>query len=145
MGISVPSFFKERKFSFIFTLLLPLACITILLFTKTTTNAHYPLFFYSDLQTSPSSSQPISPPAPFNPAGEPPQGDELVWEEPIFPVFGIPNWNLCTGLVAVDYIPCLDNSEAIKALKSRRHMEHRERHYPQAPPRCRFRGLRAGT
>ncbi|TQD73970.1 hypothetical protein C1H46_040494 [Malus baccata] len=136
MGISVPSFFKERKFPFIFTLLLPLACITILLFTKTTTNAPYPLFFYSDLQTSPSSSQPISPPAPFNPAGEPPQGDELVWEEPIFPVFGIPNWNLCTGLVAVDYIPCLDNSEAIKALKSRRHMEHRERHYPQAPPRC---------
>ncbi|KAM1054127.1 hypothetical protein FF1_001552 [Malus domestica] len=136
MGISVPSFFKERKFPFVFTLLLPLACITVLLFTNITTNAPYPLFFYSDLQTSPSSSQPISPPAPSNPAGEPPQGDELVWEEPTFPVSGIPNWNLCTGPVAVDYIPCLDNSKAIKALKSRRHMEHRERHCPQPPPRC---------
>ncbi|KAB2615250.1 methyltransferase PMT23 [Pyrus ussuriensis x Pyrus communis] len=82
MGISVPSFFEERKFqwesqspafsksesSLSFSLLLPLTCITIILFTNTTTNVPYPHFFYSDLQTSPSSSQPISPPAPSNPA-----------------------------------------------------------------------------
>ncbi|KAM3344900.1 putative methyltransferase PMT23 [Capsicum galapagoense] len=45
-------------------------------------------------------------------------------------------WKLCKGVVAVDYIPCLDNYEAIKALKSRRHMEHRERHCPKPSPRC---------
>ncbi|KAL9351886.1 hypothetical protein Peur_054566 [Populus x canadensis] len=45
-------------------------------------------------------------------------------------------WVACKGPVAVDYIPCLDNSQAIKELKSRRHMEHRERHCPQPSPRC---------
>ncbi|XP_051205552.1 probable methyltransferase PMT23 [Lolium perenne] len=35
-----------------------------------------------------------------------------------------------------DYIPCLDNIRAIKALRSRKHMEHRERHCPAPPPRC---------
>ncbi|XP_074287187.1 putative methyltransferase PMT23 [Silene latifolia] len=45
-------------------------------------------------------------------------------------------WGVCKGLSAVDYIPCLDNWKAIKALKSRRHMEHRERHCPEAKPRC---------
>ncbi|TQD83947.1 hypothetical protein C1H46_030495 [Malus baccata] len=130
MGISVSSFFKERKFLFVFTLSLLLVCLTILLFTSTSTP--YPLFFYSDLQTS----QPISPSAPSNPAGAPTQVDDLVWEEPSFPVSGNSNWNLCTGPAAVDYIPCLDNIKAIKALQSRRHMEHRERHCPQPPPRC---------
>ncbi|KAK9283300.1 hypothetical protein L1049_011537 [Liquidambar formosana] len=38
--------------------------------------------------------------------------------------------------MAVDYIPCLDNMKAIKALKSRRHMEHRERYCPAPSPRC---------
>lgn len=46
------------------------------------------------------------------------------------------DWKLCKGSVVVDYIPCLDNWEAIKALKSRRHMEHRERHCPKPSPRC---------
>lgn len=46
------------------------------------------------------------------------------------------DWKFCKGSVAVDYIPCLDNWEAIKALKSRRHMEHRERHCPDPSPRC---------
>ncbi|CAK7325912.1 unnamed protein product [Dovyalis caffra] len=45
-------------------------------------------------------------------------------------------WKACKGAVAVDYIPCLDNFQAIKELKSRRHMEHRERHCPQRSPRC---------
>ena len=30
----------------------------------------------------------------------------------------------------VDFIPCLDNEKAIKALKGRKHYEHRERHCP---------------
>ncbi|EAY98391.1 hypothetical protein OsI_20304 [Oryza sativa Indica Group] len=49
-------------------------------------------------------------------------------------------WETCRpgrGVSAADYIPCLDNMRAIKALRSRRHMEHRERHCPVAPrPRC---------
>ncbi|KAL0341244.1 UNVERIFIED_CONTAM: putative methyltransferase PMT23 [Sesamum radiatum] len=45
-------------------------------------------------------------------------------------------WEACKGPVAVDYIPCLDNWKAIKALRSRRHMEHRERHCPDPSPRC---------
>lgn len=45
-------------------------------------------------------------------------------------------WELCQAPANVDYIPCLDNYEAIKALKSRRHMEHRERHCPKPSPRC---------
>lgn len=46
------------------------------------------------------------------------------------------NWRSCRGAVAVDYIPCLDNWNVIKALRSRRHMEHRERHCPKPSPRC---------
>ncbi|KAM7270436.1 hypothetical protein ACFE04_029650 [Oxalis oulophora] len=46
-------------------------------------------------------------------------------------------WALCRGGdVAVDYIPCLDNWKAIKELKSRRHMEHRERHCPTPAITC---------
>lgn len=45
-------------------------------------------------------------------------------------------WKLCPGPLAVDYIPCLDNFKAIKKIKSRRHMEHRERHCPVPTPRC---------
>ncbi|CAN8287108.1 unnamed protein product [Cochlearia groenlandica] len=45
-------------------------------------------------------------------------------------------WDLCKGLESVDYIPCLDNLYAIKQLKSRRHMEHRERHCPEPSPIC---------
>lgn len=45
-------------------------------------------------------------------------------------------WEICKLPFAVDYIPCLDNWEAIKQLKSRRHMEHRERHCPSPSPRC---------
>ena len=45
-------------------------------------------------------------------------------------------WRKCDGVYAVDYIPCLDNLKAIKALKSRKRMEHRERHCPESNPRC---------
>uniref|UniRef100_A0A0D9V7C8 Methyltransferase n=1 Tax=Leersia perrieri TaxID=77586 RepID=A0A0D9V7C8_9ORYZ len=50
----------------------------------------------------------------------------------------VPSWGVCKvgkGVVAADYIPCLDNVKAVKALKSLRHMEHRERHCPKSP-RC---------
>ncbi|KAL3650292.1 hypothetical protein CASFOL_006695 [Castilleja foliolosa] len=45
-------------------------------------------------------------------------------------------WELCDELQAVDYIPCLDNQKAIKALHSRKRMEHKERHCPDPGPRC---------
>lgn len=45
-------------------------------------------------------------------------------------------WEVCKGPGAVDYIPCLDNWAAIKRLKSRKRMEHRERHCPDPNPRC---------
>jgi len=64
------------------------------------------------------------------------QGGGGAVEEPV----ELPSWELCKvgkGVEAADYIPFLDNVEAIKALKSRRHMEHRERHCPTEPrPRC---------
>lgn len=64
------------------------------------------------------------------------QGGGAAVEEPV----ELPSWELCKvgkEVEAADYIPCLDNVKAIKALKSRRHMEHRERHCPTEPrPRC---------
>lgn len=46
------------------------------------------------------------------------------------------NWQLCNVTAGPDYIPCLDNVEAIKKLTSTKHFEHRERHCPQEPPTC---------
>ncbi|PKA57104.1 putative methyltransferase PMT26 [Apostasia shenzhenica] len=41
-----------------------------------------------------------------------------------------------SSLPAEDYIPCLDNQEAIKKLRSTKHYEHRERHCPDEGPTC---------
>ncbi|XP_006340936.1 probable methyltransferase PMT27 [Solanum tuberosum] len=46
------------------------------------------------------------------------------------------NWQLCKVEALADYIPCLDNEDAIKKLKTTKHYEHRERHCPQEPPTC---------
>ncbi|CAN4083361.1 unnamed protein product [Withania somnifera] len=46
------------------------------------------------------------------------------------------NWQLCNVTALADYIPCLDNEEAIKKLKTTKHYEHRERHCPEEPPSC---------
>ena len=45
-------------------------------------------------------------------------------------------WTLCDTNAGVDYIPCLDNTKAIKALHSTKHYEHRERHCPDPAPEC---------
>ncbi|KAH7443842.1 hypothetical protein KP509_02G052800 [Ceratopteris richardii] len=47
-------------------------------------------------------------------------------------------WEKCGWDSAMDYIPCLDNKEAIKRLPSRRRFQHRERHCPAADrfPMC---------
>ncbi|PIN19918.1 hypothetical protein CDL12_07400 [Handroanthus impetiginosus] len=46
------------------------------------------------------------------------------------------NWKLCNTTAGPDYIPCLDNLEAIRKLPSTKHYEHRERHCPDNPPTC---------
>ncbi|KAJ6803210.1 putative methyltransferase PMT26 [Iris pallida] len=46
------------------------------------------------------------------------------------------NWKLCNVEAGADYIPCLDNVDAIKKLHSTKHYEHRERHCPEEGPTC---------
>ncbi|VFQ80452.1 unnamed protein product [Cuscuta campestris] len=82
-----------------------------------------------------------SAPAPLPPPSLPQQSPDSVSIDrresvPAEPDADPIRWKLCEGAVAVDYIPCLDNWKAISALKSRRHMEHRERHCPDQTPRC---------
>lgn len=46
------------------------------------------------------------------------------------------SWKLCNVSAGSDYIPCLDNEDAIKRLRSTKHYEHRERHCPEEGPTC---------
>lgn len=126
MAISVERLFRERKCPFIFTLLLFLICVTILTFTRNATSTLDPIGFYPDVKP-----QPL---AHFS--SPPPKRQRLPLKgEPFLDDANI-DWKLCKGPLAVDYIPCLDNFKAIKSLRSRRHMEHRERHCPHSPPHC---------
>lgn len=45
-------------------------------------------------------------------------------------------WKVCNVTAGPDYIPCLDNIQAIKMLRTTRHYEHRERHCPDEAPTC---------
>ncbi|KAH9613909.1 hypothetical protein KSS87_004757 [Heliosperma pusillum] len=45
-------------------------------------------------------------------------------------------WKLCNTTAGPDYIPCLDNWDAIHHLRTTKHYEHRERHCPVEPPAC---------
>ncbi|KAL1141926.1 hypothetical protein V6Z11_A11G063600 [Gossypium hirsutum] len=45
-------------------------------------------------------------------------------------------WKLCNSTAGPDFIPCLDNWEAIRNLPTNIHYEHRERHCPEVPPTC---------
>nr|XP_043635386.1 probable methyltransferase PMT24 [Erigeron canadensis] len=45
-------------------------------------------------------------------------------------------WKTCNVTAGPDYIPCLDNLEAIRHLHGRSHYEHRERHCPAESPTC---------
>ncbi|XP_044470395.1 probable methyltransferase PMT26 [Mangifera indica] len=46
------------------------------------------------------------------------------------------DWKLCNTTAGFDFIPCLDNIQVIKSLRSTKHYEHRERHCPEEPPTC---------
>ncbi|KAJ0236944.1 methyltransferase PMT24 [Hirschfeldia incana] len=45
-------------------------------------------------------------------------------------------WKVCNVTAGPDYIPCLDNWQAIRKLHSTKHYEHRERHCPEESPTC---------
>ncbi|KAL8132989.1 hypothetical protein AgCh_008454 [Apium graveolens] len=46
------------------------------------------------------------------------------------------DWKVCNVTAGPDYIPCLDNLQAIRRLRSTGHFEHKERHCPDDPPTC---------
>jgi len=46
------------------------------------------------------------------------------------------SWKVCNVTAGPDYIPCLDNLQAIRSLRSTKHYEHRERHCPEQAPTC---------
>ncbi|KAK4799698.1 hypothetical protein SAY86_025063 [Trapa natans] len=144
---AVQALLRERKYPFI--LLTATLLLIILTFIISFSGSGGPLhsrpLFSSDLRLSPSlSSSPWLPPVAVPSLGPPPGGpdganttvppsDESDQDRSEAIRY---KWTLCKGPGAVDYIPCLDNTKAIKALKSRRHMEHRERHCPIPTPRC---------
>ncbi|KAL5709788.1 hypothetical protein ACHQM5_020433 [Ranunculus cassubicifolius] len=120
---SVESVLRERKYPFIFSLFILLASVSLILFLATTRYT-YPS---SVLQNAPprSKSQSKSKSKPHNQSPAPAVIENV-----------IKAWEVCP-FKSADYIPCLDNMKAIKALKSRRHMEHRERHCPiPGTPTC---------
>lgn len=163
--MSVRSVFTERKLPFVFALsgLLLFAVVILITINTSTTRLSF-ISSLSDLQRYYSSSA-LEPPPPPQPRPPLPQNvtvfspgsrnDALSFEK--IPTLinahddagddgeadlddgngGLSvKWERCKGTVAVDIIPCLDNMLAIKRLKSRRHMEHRERHCPKPTPKC---------
>ncbi|XP_019192663.1 PREDICTED: probable methyltransferase PMT23 [Ipomoea nil] len=131
MATSTPSLrdlFKERKFPFILSLFLLLFVLTFLLISNSQKS---PLDLAADIAKPqlhvPNPVSTLSPPPPpaAGSGGGGAESDSI-------------RWKVCDDRdpAAVDFIPCLDNWKAISALKSRRHMEHRERHCPDPPPRC---------
>nr|QTZ19526.1 putative methyltransferase PMT26 [Bixa orellana]QTZ19527.1 putative methyltransferase PMT26 [Bixa orellana] len=46
------------------------------------------------------------------------------------------SWRACNSTAGPDFVPCLDNWQAIKNLRSTKHYQHRERHCPEQPPTC---------
>lgn len=150
MAVLGGDLFKERKYPFIVTLLVLFICVTVLIVTNTTTSN--PLVFYSDVK-----EQEQEQPPPLNPSPVPAESSTNLKEQKLPQNMtnnitapkdeGLPqkeeavgdvsiDWKLCKEPVTVGFIPCLDNFKAIKALKSRRHMEHRERHCPDTSLHC---------
>ncbi|OMO75937.1 putative S-adenosyl-L-methionine-dependent methyltransferase protein [Corchorus olitorius] len=143
MAISVPSLFKERKYPFLFALSILLISFAILLLSNSF--SPFPsLPISSDLHVSTSHDQSPSPlrsQSQTDTARSPPElqsgNDDAVPDVVDLNVSLDVQWRNCKlGAASVDYIPCLDNWKAIKELKSRTHMEHRERHCPSPSPRC---------
>ncbi|KAL8535349.1 hypothetical protein ACS0TY_011121 [Phlomoides rotata] len=150
MAISVPSILKERKYPFVFAFFLLLIFVTFLLISNSqsppipiATNLDQPDPFSPISNATATSSEFTNPPhsgislsgdsAVFSTSGNATTAAESADDDS--QVVDV-EWELCKGSGAVDYIPCLDNWSAIKALPSRKRMEHRERHCPDPAPRC---------
>ncbi|XP_051143642.1 probable methyltransferase PMT23 [Andrographis paniculata] len=150
MAISsmIPNFWKEKKNAFALVFFLLLIFLTYLLISDSEFLTE-PVSFVSDQRSSLPGGPPNGGVLLNNSSGianstvtanETNVGGAVdysgaVGDDDDDRVVGV-EWELCKGSSAVDYIPCLDNSEAIKKLPSRRHMEHRERHCPDPSPRC---------
>ncbi|XP_023732042.1 probable methyltransferase PMT23 [Lactuca sativa] len=140
MAISVQNLLKERRYPFVVSLLLLLLFVAFFVLTTNTSQPPH-LYHLPQSSTHPSISQNIPSKARTPPLREidgkisnssvDPDSDDSDSGEDL-----VIDWKACPGPLAVDYIPCLDNWKAIKSLKSRRHMEHRERHCPKPNPRC---------
>ncbi|MFQ6643996.1 hypothetical protein Gotur_018287 [Gossypium turneri] len=141
MPISVQNMFKERKFPFLFAFSFLLISVTILLFSYSSSSPS--LLLSTNFQVS----DPLPPPPRPLPTRSP-NNVPVSSTKPVSKTTAAASdvdlnvsldikWENCQlGPLAVDYIPCLDNWKAIKELKSRRRMEHRERHCPKPSPRC---------
>ncbi|CAA0821920.1 Probable methyltransferase PMT22 [Striga hermonthica] len=145
--MSMPSILREKKYPFIVVFFLLLVSVTFILISNSqsaipiSANLAQPGPFSSDLKLTP-----VSTPPPISSTTEPAvanissnaHGDTMDNSSAALDDNQVEDveWELCDGPLAVDYIPCLDNQKAIKALKSRKRMEHRERHCPDPAPRC---------
>ncbi|KAJ0983879.1 hypothetical protein J5N97_002235 [Dioscorea zingiberensis] len=121
---SIRNLLIERKYPFLTALAVLLLSFALLLAFTRSTNGFFSIDFSRSI---PSSSPPT--PIPSPPVQAINGGAEGVDHQ----------WEICKGekgVQAVDYIPCLDNMKAIKELKSRRRMEHRQRYCPKPAPRC---------
>ncbi|CAN1812086.1 Probable methyltransferase PMT23 [Linum perenne] len=134
--MSMGKLMKERTFSIVFFVFVFVFLLTITFFFLSSGNTvDLPYYFsLSDLSIV-STDDPPSSTATISPKDSP----ALKARKANFP--NVPpldiTWRICDGVLAVDYIPCLDNYREIKRLPSRRHMEHRERHCPKpASARC---------
>ncbi|KAL2936541.1 putative methyltransferase PMT23 [Bienertia sinuspersici] len=141
---SVRTLLHEKKYPFIFILSLLFLSFTLFIVSKSQQSS-FSIFSFpqrddvtssyppnsvnvTDYVTSPAPSPEVGlqSPVPVISAGK------IEFDEDLVKL----NWEVCKGASMVDYIPCLDNWKEIKALKSRKHMEHRERHCPKPNSRC---------
>ncbi|KAL8240992.1 hypothetical protein R6Q59_014347 [Mikania micrantha] len=134
MAVSVHNLLKERRYPFIASLVLLL--ISVAFFTVSTHTSQPPPLYHLRQPSSHPSVTITTPTTPLpvtkivSNLSNIDTDLESDSEDLVF------DWKVCNGPLAVDYIPCLDNWKAIKSLRSRRHMEHRERYCPKPNPRC---------
>ncbi|CAI0377964.1 unnamed protein product [Linum tenue] len=136
--MSLGKLMKERTFGFALFLFLFLFLISItFFFLSSGKTVDLPYYFSLAGRSDVSTTEPSDAnDAPVPPGKDSPALKARKSNFPTPPALDIA-WRPCEGVLAADYIPCLDNYKAIKRLPTRRHMEHRERHCPKpAPLRC---------
>lgn len=141
MEISVDGVLKARQFPFIFSFFILLLFLLISFLFLSDTQSQIPVRY--DLTTPETSfiiKSSTTPPTPTPTVSQPPPSSfntvvTGVSENATTEVADL-KWTKCTGPVAFDYIPCLDNFKVMKKLKGKRRMERKERHCPQPSPRC---------